>query len=248
MKILVNPDIHGRKFWKKTAESIDKCDKIIFLGDYLDPYGFENISVEDAIANFEEIIDFADKNREKVVLLLGNHDMPYYSKEYYELERYHCRHSNFFHNDISKLFEDNKELFKIAHIEDDILFTHAGIMPDWRTSILGEDLTLEEICQKANDLLNDKGGISSLFSISHRRGGWDSCGSCIWADVDEIASTPAEELGNFKQIFGHTLQAFYGPDGTIVYGDAIENGDWKMLDTANPYELDTENFEVKKID
>ena len=38
-KILCISDIHGRKFWRQTvADNIDKVDKIIFLGDYLDPY------------------------------------------------------------------------------------------------------------------------------------------------------------------------------------------------------------------
>lgn len=72
-KVLVIPDIHGRTFWKEPCSKIDEYEKIIFLGDYLDPYDFENISVEDAIANFEEIIDFAKKNINKVILLLGNH-------------------------------------------------------------------------------------------------------------------------------------------------------------------------------
>ena len=39
MKVLVLPDIHGRKFWRKTlADNIGQVDKVIFLGDYLDPY------------------------------------------------------------------------------------------------------------------------------------------------------------------------------------------------------------------
>lgn len=33
--ILIIPDVHGRTFWKY---AIDKYDKVIFLGDYLDPY------------------------------------------------------------------------------------------------------------------------------------------------------------------------------------------------------------------
>lgn len=73
MKVLVIPDVHGRKFWKKPCSEIENFDHIVFLGDYLDPYDFEHISVEDAIVNFEEIIDFAKGNSDKVTLLLGNH-------------------------------------------------------------------------------------------------------------------------------------------------------------------------------
>ena len=70
MSILVIPDIHGRNFWKEAVEkSIDKVEKIIFLGDYLDPYPWEGITRKEAIANFQEIIDFKKENKDKVVLL-----------------------------------------------------------------------------------------------------------------------------------------------------------------------------------
>lgn len=71
MKILIMPDIHGRTFWKEGVSS-GEYDKIIFLGDYIDPYSWEGISKNDAISNFEEIIDYA-KAHDNVVLLLGNH-------------------------------------------------------------------------------------------------------------------------------------------------------------------------------
>ena len=42
MKYLVIPDIHCRNFWRKTInENISSVSKILFLGDYLDPYGEE---------------------------------------------------------------------------------------------------------------------------------------------------------------------------------------------------------------
>ena len=73
MKALVLPDIHGRTFWKEPSKRVKEYDKVIFLGDYFDPYPFEGNSVEEAIVNFKEIIGFEKENREKVVLLLGNH-------------------------------------------------------------------------------------------------------------------------------------------------------------------------------
>lgn len=36
-KILVIPDLHGRGFWKEPCNNWE--GKIIFLGDYHDPYG-----------------------------------------------------------------------------------------------------------------------------------------------------------------------------------------------------------------
>lgn len=38
-QIIVVPDVHGRVFWKEPVrEYLDVVDRIIFLGDYLDPY------------------------------------------------------------------------------------------------------------------------------------------------------------------------------------------------------------------
>ena len=48
MKIIVVPDIHGRDFWKSAVDCIDECDRVVFVGDYFDPYNFEGISVIDA--------------------------------------------------------------------------------------------------------------------------------------------------------------------------------------------------------
>mgnify|MGYP006379875163 FL=1 len=48
-KILIVPDVHGRKFWHKAEELINEVDKIIFLGDYLDPYFWEGITFETAM-------------------------------------------------------------------------------------------------------------------------------------------------------------------------------------------------------
>ena len=50
---------------------------IIFLGDYLDPYAHENISQEEALANFKEIIAFKQANKDRVTLLIGNHEIHY---------------------------------------------------------------------------------------------------------------------------------------------------------------------------
>ena len=75
MSILVIPDVHGRSFWKDAIEKhIDKCDKIIFLGDYLDEYPDENITRRQSKENFKEVINLKENNRDKVILILGKHE------------------------------------------------------------------------------------------------------------------------------------------------------------------------------
>ena len=56
MKVLIIPDVHGRDFWRK-AISREEYDKIIFLGDYTDPYYGESIN-EKALRELTDIIRF----------------------------------------------------------------------------------------------------------------------------------------------------------------------------------------------
>lgn len=244
-------DIHGRTFWKEPCKNVDKYEKIIFLGDYVDPYDFEKISVESAIDNFKEIIEFKKNNMDKVILLLGNHCMPYFSKLYYGFSLWHCRHSTMHHTEIHNLYNDNKDLFQIAYVYKDILFTHAGVENGWLKEVVECDKTdINDICDTLNELLNTDEGIMKLYCITSQRGGRSRYGSCIWSDVDDIywdIEDTNNPMRNIKQVFGHTLQAFYDENRKIVFGKAIEFENCKMIDTTKPYELDCETFEVNAL-
>ena len=72
-KILILGDIHGRDFWKKPCYNWD--GKIVFLGDYHDPYGDwidGEPNLNDSIKNLRELSSFVSGN-DKVTCLLGNH-------------------------------------------------------------------------------------------------------------------------------------------------------------------------------
>ena len=256
-KILVLPDIHGRKFWKQPCENSEEYDKIVFLGDYFDPYDFEGITVEDAIQNFKEILSFTNDNP-KAVMLLGNHDMPYFSKGYYALSKWHCRHSKMHHDEISKLFGEYNGSFKIAYAQDNVLFTHAGVLSDWLDFVFDykyeKTIDLEELCNDLNNLPNEERGLWNLYMVSSYRGGDDPFSSCIWADVHEMywnvqnaQNEKHEPIYDINQVFGHTLQAYSDGNGGYEFGKAIEVKNLKMLDNANAYVLNTEEFTITKI-
>ena len=75
-EILVIPDVHGRDFWKEPCNNW--TDKIIFLGDYHDPYG-EYIDEEpnkaESLTNLRKLAAFVENKRHTsdVICLLGNH-------------------------------------------------------------------------------------------------------------------------------------------------------------------------------
>lgn len=76
MKLIICGDIHGRSFWKNGLKHFNENpdSKMIFLGDYLDPYTrYEGITQEEALENFKQILEFAQANKNRVILLIGNH-------------------------------------------------------------------------------------------------------------------------------------------------------------------------------
>ena len=73
--MIIIPDVHGRTFWRKAVKEYMGDEPILFLGDYLDPYAYEEISPADAFEVFHEIMDIKKSNPEAVTLLLGNHDL-----------------------------------------------------------------------------------------------------------------------------------------------------------------------------
>lgn len=251
MKIIVLPDIHGRKFWEVARGRIDECDRVVFLGDYFDPYDFERIRVADAIDNFREILSFVKEYPGKAVLLLGNHDMPYFSEEYRALSSYHCRWSREWHALIARIFECNRDIFKIAHVDDDILFTHAGCLMQWLKNMHAEPSSLTDLVSTLNALPTTENGLRQLYMASHYRDGKDEAGSCIWADVLEHIDAPMDLRiaggSVVKQVFGHSMKWKYDKDEGYFCDPPITTTSMKMLDSRCAYILDTADFTHEPI-
>ena len=188
MKILINPDIHGRVFWKYSIEHKDEFDKIIFLGDYLDAYSPDLLVNEKD--NFKEIIQFKKDNLDKVILLLGNHDCHYINSKILHSSRYNPFKANIYH----KLFNDNLDLFQLVYIYNKYLFSHAGVYEEW--------------LKMCDNLINyDLDELASYLNVlDYYRGGYGNVGSCIWADIRD--SETEKLLKGYYHIFGHTQLKF----------------------------------------
>jgi len=208
-------DVHGRTFWKDAIDKhLDECDKVIFLGDYLDEYPDEDITRKQSKENFEEIIKLKEDNPDKVVLLIGNHDEHYIAPSFTRSTRYSSSHSRSYR----EMFLTHFSFFKIAHEETvndkKYLFTHAGVMKSWyerNKEAIGE-LTVDNL-----DKLKDYGGgINILGEISKYRTWFgEETGSPLWSDIAEKISDESS-IDNVipnddsivdeydYQIFGHT--------------------------------------------
>lgn len=207
MKILVIPDVHGRDFWIEPCSHIDEFDKVIFLGDYHDPYPSE-VSQEISRKRLrDQLLPFVLEHQDKVVCLFGNHDGNYLVGNMADrLDFYH-------REEVAECM--NKMNIKLIHIEGKYLFSHSGVLPKW---LKNNNLTLE-------DLKTLPFNHPALMDVSPIRGGWSEVGGCVWGDVREYAIS--KHLPDYYQIFGHTQQV----------KDAAITEDWADLDCRKAFVL-----------
>lgn len=233
-KVLVIPDTHARDFWKEAIKMVDNYDKVIFLGDYLDPYPYEfNLSRDElrekTINDFKAIIDFAMANIDKVVLLDGNHLLHYLDPDYA------CsRFDKKVYVEIFDILYQHKALFKPAYQIDDVLFTHAGVSQEWVNYV-----------SETSEIKYTGNIVKFIYSCSFRqrmmisdyRGGRDRYSGPEWLDVHEFDYLTL--LPGYYQIFGHT-QVHH-------IGQPWKGENFVCVDTQTIYELDTKTHELKLL-
>ncbi len=239
-EMIIIPDVHGRKFWRNAVKGFE-TEKIVFLGDYVDPYPWDRISGNQAYAEMMDIIAFKKEHPDNVTLLLGNHDLGY-------LDEYICcsRHDYILEDDIRKALTENLGLFDLVHIARKdgrkILFSHAGIAEKWvkkHRSLLTGSKSVEVFNPLVlNDLLHDDVSRPALFAalaeVSIQRGGLDDVGSPIWADVDEFRGGESL-IDGYLHLFGHTL---HDGDPIVVGRERIEG---LCLDNAMSFTLEVDS-------
>lgn len=232
MKILIIPDIHCRNFWRKTiSDNADKVEKIVFLGDYLDPYPgeikenpelMECKDFYDSYSNLNmlnDIISLKKDKPNKYVLLTGNHSDSYIWSKFHAATRTDYKNWEKYH----KFFLENLEYFNLVWVENNVIFSHAGITEEWAQKVWDEleypkdeFYSIMEIAIMFRDTplkYFTKEHINVISNISYYRYGESSCGSCEWADlrehIEKIISYENNtfigkgESGTF-QVFGHT--------------------------------------------
>lgn len=235
MNILTIGDIHGRdnwvKFthgsqrnydlWKLSVESgapahstfwkdmpFMQFEKIIFIGDYVDSFRKKNFEI---LQNLKEIIYFKKALQDRVVLLLGNHDVQYM---FPNNECSGFRPEMKF--DLSEIFNENLGLFKYAHQEKNYLWSHAGITSGWFNYAIKTIqnpkhrfyLIISEFFEKDRtiaDIVNLLGEIQSktMHTVDVYSGGIDAWASPLWVRPQILNNWSLE---GYNQIVGHTPQ------------------------------------------
>ena len=196
--ILIVPDVHGRDFW---LPALDYQGEVIFLGDYTDSYPHEKLTEEDAYKGFLKIVNFKQENPDRVTLLIGNHEMHYYNKDFHA-GRFSKQYYPIYHEILTG--NETKDIFQICKQIDNYLFIHAGVTKGWYDRHL-EDFqdmgsTLEE---QLNNVFFEKMYIFHEAAWKYR-GGLDETGSPLWADGHEFFDETEHFDPQIIQIIGHT--------------------------------------------
>ncbi len=219
MKTLTIGDTHGKDVADDVAKIIEKFDKVVFIGDYTDSFHYTSSEILYALSN---IIGLKKKHKNKIVLLLGNHDMQYMFPDIihrcsgYRPEAY---------PELNDVFVTNKPLFNFAYQAKDVLWTHAGVSSKWYSKRFKEFAELYpdlNLAQQLNLAFIQK--YEALFDVGYARGGSHIYGSPVWADKTELTalSSPVEGL---IQIVGHTaskeIKILFPNKREIVFVDVL---------------------------
>lgn len=253
-RILVIPDVHGEIFWKEPVQkNIDQVDRVVFLGDYLDPYSEEGkeYSPQEVFDNLMDIIDLKRSHMDKVVLLKGNHDQHYASNMFRSLAcGSRCDTINW--NLYNAVFVRNRDLFKLVHLEDvkgiPYLFSHAGLTLNWINKVNSDvwKLADNKISVADNDIvsrinaLDDEGEGQEMLAIvgRYRNLLGPKSGSVLWADIEEhsLPRVPkAYDLNKVFQVVGHSrLNDKY---------DKVEFDNLVLIDSEQCFMIDESNKE-----
>lgn len=217
-------DIHGLDYWKAIVEKHPEC-RIVFLGDYLDPY--EYIPHKRLLQNLCKIILLKKKHPDDVILLLGNHDLHYFCTDI----RLSSRFDFLIGEKASRLFLENIGLFQYAYQEGRYLFTHAGVAQDWFVNDFRGDTALP-IAEQLNNPADSQ--IPALCQLGHLRGGEEGkIGGIFWADEAEVANP----LHGFTQIVGHNRVAEVTEragayDNKVIFCDCLWNENYLYLENS----------------
>lgn len=227
-------DIHGRTIWKEIDPT--KYDKIIFVGDYVDSFVYSDVEIQ---SNLLDLIQFKKENLDKVILLLGNHDIQYY----FLGEGFGCggfRPS--MAENLRQIYLHHKDLFQVAYQYQNYLWTHAGISNGWyewnqkELDDFKERFDVVDYADLFNKLLLTNQN-RLLHQVGRCRKGSYPFGGITWADRRE---TSTDYVSGIHQIVGHSII-----DQITKYGD--DNGSIRYIDVLEKIEfLTTEYNKIEK--
>lgn len=197
MTLIALGDTHGRTNWKQIVATTE-FDTIVFIGDYFDTH--DNISPQQQIANFEAIIAYKRANKDKVILLFGNHDYHYIRP----IEEAYSGFQDKYAPAIRQLLREaiREELVQMCYRHNTYLFSHAGVTQTWLKAVgyTGE----EPLDSFINALFRTRPeAFKFIYGPNYSPYGDDICQTPIWVRPNSLKQ---DAVAGYKQVVGHTTQ------------------------------------------
>lgn len=194
MKTIALGDTHGRSFWKLIVHT-QQPDRVVFIGDYFDSR--DGISAEEQIKNFLEIVAYKQQHPDKVVLLIGNHDLSYWPGiNGAAVSGYQHEHAA----KIREVLLENADHLQMAYDDGSFLYSHAGVGKQWLETN-GWD-GAESIADFVNKVWKES-PLTFEFTGFERTG--DSTSQTpVWIRPASLIKTWQKDKNKPTQVFGHT--------------------------------------------
>ena len=227
----------------------------------MDPYPEEIVSNPDLmdckdfydaqglLDTLNDIINLKKNEPDKYILLTGNHSDSYIWSKFHAATRTDYRHWEKYH----KIFSENLNLFNLVYVQNNCIFSHAGISEGWANRVweklefpedeLSSVMEIAVLFRDTPLTEFNKEYISVISDIGYIRGGSFPYGSCEWADIREHLNMqetlkrkdfiPVGEDGIY-QVFGHSqLQK------------PIITDKWAGLDCRKAFIVDTKTHNIE---
>ena len=236
---IVIGDIHGRDLWRDIVIRHPHA-RFVFLGDYTDPIPSDKISVEEVWDNLMRLLSFKQLNRDRVTLLIGNHDAQYLFSHIWATNSYMWE----IQTKLKDFYACRNQFLDIALEDSGLLFTHAGVSKSWMAGANLQTRTPLLPTLKRMIDIRDNDKIAQLNAVGFARRGTLEWGGPLWADKSELWELPS----GYLQIVGHnpTDHIFMrktSPDAGIVFCDALRSGEYlKIESSAEEHNLYIMNF------
>lgn len=204
-KILLIPDVHQDLSWAN--EILDRHDEevdyIVLLGDYFDSFN-PKFSVKETCVWLKQI---KEKYKEKIIFLLGNHDLSYYEACFNKKDKELINFASGFTNSKAEKIKKESMLSFFQECEPMVLcngylVSHAGISPNfWHPVLNKKEALLSIYCDLTQKILpNCHIFDNKLLGAGLSRGGSQTIGGIFWLDFHEEFTDDIP----YPQIVGHT--------------------------------------------
>lgn len=228
-KTIAIGDIHGIDAWQKIVAK-NKSAGVIFIGDYFDSFV---VPSTEQIDNFKKILKFKMANKDRVTMLMGNHELHYLASVEQRYSGYQSNRAAEIGGLISPLVKDGT--ITISHKLGKFLFSHAGFTQPWCNEN-NLDWKADDFTDKVNQLFLDNPDAFCFNKYDRSGFGESPAQGPLWVRPDSLGN---HGIKGYTQVVGHSHMSHITYEHDTYFIDTLEqSGEYLEIvgDKAEPHE------------